>query len=287
MVRGVCRGELKALGYRVIVTRATRPRRSRYLRGPEQIHLLFSDVVMPGGMFGAEACDGGCRLRPRLKILLTSSYTEHPAEALDGLGREVRILKQALPPARSGVDAALGAESGLIGAQVFSPRCEAAGSSLRQGPDTSRSGHNKICHEQHRIDGKDPEHRALQHGPICHPDSSPAHQDRKVIGELAEVTRGKEQGTTQKLCVAIHRKEGRPAPARYSDRRPIGRVDRAQKRHAGSTRLQRDRISTLLPGGYQYLQRIGLGDAELDERGAEPECVEEQNEIWKSHGYFP
>jgi hypothetical protein len=29
-----------------------------------------------------------------LKILLTSGYTEHPVEALDGLGQEVRILSK-------------------------------------------------------------------------------------------------------------------------------------------------------------------------------------------------
>ncbi len=93
MVRAYVESELKALGYRVIVTRNA-PAALDILRGPEKIDLLFSDVVLPGGMFGPELAKEATRLRPRLKILLTSGYTEHPVEASDGLGHEVRILNK-------------------------------------------------------------------------------------------------------------------------------------------------------------------------------------------------
>jgi signal transduction histidine kinase/CheY-like chemotaxis protein len=93
IVRGYVEGELKALGYRVIVTPSARAALD-ILRGPENIHLLFTDVVMPGGMFGTELAKEAARLRPDLKILLTSGHTEHPVEALDGGGREVRILNK-------------------------------------------------------------------------------------------------------------------------------------------------------------------------------------------------
>jgi signal transduction histidine kinase/CheY-like chemotaxis protein len=93
MVRGYVEGELKALGYRVIVTPSA-PAALEILRGPENIHVLFTDVVMPGGMFGTELAKEAARLRPHLKILLTSGYTEHPVDALDGGGREVRILNK-------------------------------------------------------------------------------------------------------------------------------------------------------------------------------------------------
>ena len=92
MVRDYVESELKALGYRVIVTRNA-PAALDILRGPEKIDLLFSDVVMPGGMFGLELAKEAARLRPRLKVLLTSGYTE-PVEAPDGLGHEVRILNK-------------------------------------------------------------------------------------------------------------------------------------------------------------------------------------------------
>ena len=93
MVRSYVESELKALGYRVIVTR-NGPAALDILRGPEKIDLLFTDVVMPGGMFGTELAKEAARLRPGLKILLTSGYTEHPVNAIDGGGRTVRILNK-------------------------------------------------------------------------------------------------------------------------------------------------------------------------------------------------
>jgi signal transduction histidine kinase/CheY-like chemotaxis protein len=93
IVRGYVEGELKALGYRVIVTR-NGPAALEILRGTETIQLLFTDVVMPGGLFGPELAREAARLRPDLRILMTSGYTEHPVEALDGLGREVQILNK-------------------------------------------------------------------------------------------------------------------------------------------------------------------------------------------------
>jgi signal transduction histidine kinase/CheY-like chemotaxis protein len=93
MVRGYVEGELKALGYRVVTTPSA-PAALEILRGPEKIQLLFTDVVMPGGMFGTELAKEAARLRPDLKILLTSGYTEHPVDAIDGGGREVRILNK-------------------------------------------------------------------------------------------------------------------------------------------------------------------------------------------------
>ncbi|MEH2531701.1 signal transduction histidine kinase/CheY-like chemotaxis protein [Bradyrhizobium sp. AZCC 1588] len=93
MVRRYVEGELKALGYRVIVTRNA-PAALDILRGPESIHLLFTDVVMPGGMFGTKLAKEAARLRPQLKILLTSGHSEHPVEAIDGAGRDVRILNK-------------------------------------------------------------------------------------------------------------------------------------------------------------------------------------------------
>jgi signal transduction histidine kinase/CheY-like chemotaxis protein len=93
MVRSYVESELKALGYRVIVTR-NGPAALAILRGPEKIHLLFADIVMPGGMFGTELAKEAARLRPDVKILLTSGHTEHPVDATDGRGRTVRILNK-------------------------------------------------------------------------------------------------------------------------------------------------------------------------------------------------
>jgi two-component system NtrC family sensor kinase len=47
----------------------------------QRIDVLFSDVVMPGGMSGAQLAGEARRLRPGLRLLLTSGYT---ADAIEG-----------------------------------------------------------------------------------------------------------------------------------------------------------------------------------------------------------
>ena len=84
MVRAYVENELKALGYRVIAT-SNGPAALEILRLPGDIDLLFTDVVMPGGMFGPELAREATRLRPGLKTLFTSGYTEHPVKTPDGL----------------------------------------------------------------------------------------------------------------------------------------------------------------------------------------------------------
>jgi CheY-like chemotaxis protein len=54
-----------------------------HLNGPARIDILFSDVVMPGGMNGAQLAVEARRLRPELKILLTSGYVAAQNEVLD------------------------------------------------------------------------------------------------------------------------------------------------------------------------------------------------------------
>jgi len=93
IVRDYVEGELKALGYRVIVTRDG-PAALAVLRGLETIHLLFTDVVMPGGLFGTEIAKEAARLRPGVKILLTSGYTDRPVDTIDGGGRQVQVLNK-------------------------------------------------------------------------------------------------------------------------------------------------------------------------------------------------
>ena len=45
-----------------------------HLRDVQRIDILFSDVMMPGGMNGSQLAVEAQRLRPGLKVLLTSGY---------------------------------------------------------------------------------------------------------------------------------------------------------------------------------------------------------------------
>ena len=70
---------LGELGYRTITATRASEALDR-LRGPDRIDILFSDVVMPGGMNGVQLSVEARRMRPGLRVLLTSGYT---ATALD------------------------------------------------------------------------------------------------------------------------------------------------------------------------------------------------------------
>ena len=69
--------QLEALGYRVLS--ANSPEAAlKILAGPEPVDLLFTDVVMPGGLNGKRLAVEACRLRPELKVLFTSGFPNAP-----------------------------------------------------------------------------------------------------------------------------------------------------------------------------------------------------------------
>jgi CheY-like chemotaxis protein len=61
------------LGYATITASCAHEALDR-LRDGVRIDVLFSDVVMPGGMSGVDLAATARRLRPQLKVLLTSGY---------------------------------------------------------------------------------------------------------------------------------------------------------------------------------------------------------------------
>jgi signal transduction histidine kinase len=68
--------QLKASGYRVIEA-ADGPSALALLDTRDDVDLLFTDVVMPGGMNGRALADAACQRRPGLRVLYTSGYTEN------------------------------------------------------------------------------------------------------------------------------------------------------------------------------------------------------------------
>jgi two-component system NtrC family sensor kinase len=75
---------LREAGWRVLTARNGMDALA-VLRGDAAVDLLFSDVVMPGGMNGVALTRAARALRPALPVLLTSGYAEGALEA-DGLG---------------------------------------------------------------------------------------------------------------------------------------------------------------------------------------------------------
>jgi PAS domain S-box-containing protein len=77
-VRLVALKQLENLGYRTLEAENAKEALAILDREPE-IDLLFTDIVMPGGMSGSELAREASKRRPGLKVLLTSGYTAHAA----------------------------------------------------------------------------------------------------------------------------------------------------------------------------------------------------------------
>ncbi len=74
MVRSYVTGQLRALGYAVLEA-VNGPDALQLLAGGTDIHLLFTDIVMPGGMSGRELAARARQLRPGIGVLLTTGYS--------------------------------------------------------------------------------------------------------------------------------------------------------------------------------------------------------------------
>lgn len=66
---------LSELGYEVVEARNGAV--ARDVLGRSEIDLLFTDVVLPGGMNGRQLADEAMRRRPGLKVLFTTGYTRN------------------------------------------------------------------------------------------------------------------------------------------------------------------------------------------------------------------
>ena len=91
-VLGMAVESLEELHYSVIAARNAAEALEQ-LNGPARIDLMFSDVVMPGGMNGAQLAVEARRLRPELKVLLTSGYVSAQSED-QVLGSELPVLSK-------------------------------------------------------------------------------------------------------------------------------------------------------------------------------------------------
>jgi CheY-like chemotaxis protein len=88
-VRSAVIRRVEALGYRVVAA-VNGKEALQQLRADSSIDMLFTDIVMPGGMSGWELADQAQRIRPGLPVLFTSGY------ALETLVEQGRAHAQAI-----------------------------------------------------------------------------------------------------------------------------------------------------------------------------------------------
>ena len=75
-VRNYVVNALRKLGYQVLEA-ADGPDALALLDGDRQIDLLFTDMVLPGGLNGSAVAEEAVKRRPGIKVVFTSGYTRH------------------------------------------------------------------------------------------------------------------------------------------------------------------------------------------------------------------
>ena len=76
LVRNFVTTQLQSLGYKTVAA-ANGPAALNLIEGGQAFDLLFTDVIMPGGMSGRELAEKATTLRPGIKVLYTSGYTDN------------------------------------------------------------------------------------------------------------------------------------------------------------------------------------------------------------------
>lgn len=87
------KNQLILLGYRV-KTAMSGPEAMDALQANDDVDLLLTDIVMPGGMNGTELADRVRAFRPSLRILFTSGYTENAIDQHGRLDPGVALLRK-------------------------------------------------------------------------------------------------------------------------------------------------------------------------------------------------
>jgi CheY-like chemotaxis protein len=92
-LRELAAESLSLLGYKVLSAPDARVALD-ILHGQDRVDILFSDVVMPGGMNGAQLAMEARRIRSDLKVLLTSGYTTTATGGVRDLPADVPLLRK-------------------------------------------------------------------------------------------------------------------------------------------------------------------------------------------------
>ena len=81
-LRDVAAGLLSDLGYGVLMANSG-PEALEVLKSEAEIDLLFTDIVMPGGLTGVQLYEAARELRPDIPVLYTSGYAHSVVEEIE------------------------------------------------------------------------------------------------------------------------------------------------------------------------------------------------------------
>ena len=90
-VRRYAEEALLQLGYRVVAA-ASGPQALEALQSKDDIELLFTDIVMPGGMTGRQLAERVREVKPEIPVLFTSGYSDNVIVHRGRLDPNVHLL---------------------------------------------------------------------------------------------------------------------------------------------------------------------------------------------------
>ena len=93
LVREHLMSQLRVLGYKVVGV-GSGPEAIEILTKTQSFDLLFTDIVMPGGMNGRALADTALKMCPEMKVLFTSGYTEQAIMHQGRLDPGVQLLSK-------------------------------------------------------------------------------------------------------------------------------------------------------------------------------------------------
>jgi CheY-like chemotaxis protein len=120
-------GQIQSLGYATLAA-VDAAAALIIINSPQQIDLLFTDMIMPGSMTGRQLADAALRRRASLKVLFTSGYTEDTVIHYGRLDADVLLLAK---PYRK-LDLARMIRTALAVETKLQPIAEVQGIGLRQ-----------------------------------------------------------------------------------------------------------------------------------------------------------
>ena len=92
-VRQLTIKRLKLIGYQVLEA-SDGPAALEILKRGDAVDLVFTDLIMPGGLSGREVAIRARELKPGVKVLLTSGYAEELVHGDDLQREQLKVLRK-------------------------------------------------------------------------------------------------------------------------------------------------------------------------------------------------